>query len=50
MSLVIIKTEQHYSDQWIAYDDATYDGPGSALGVGRSGAFSLCRQSSARGR
>lgn len=31
-----IKTYQHYSDQWTAIDDSTYDGPGSALGVGRT--------------
>jgi len=36
MSLVIIKTDRHYSDQWTAIDEATYDGPGSALGSGHT--------------
>lgn len=31
-----IQTEQPYSDHWLAYDDNTYDGPGSALGHGRT--------------
>lgn len=31
-----IKVEQHYRDAWIAYDDDSYDGPGSALGHGKS--------------
>lgn len=31
-----IKTEQHYSDHWLAYDADSYDGPGSALGAGRT--------------
>jgi hypothetical protein len=31
-----IITHQHYSDQWTAYDDNTYDGPGSAFGSGHT--------------
>lgn len=29
-----IKVEQHYRDHWLAWDNNTYDGPGSALGHG----------------
>lgn len=32
-----IKTEAHYSDEWSAIDDNTYDGfPGSMIGWGRT--------------
>jgi len=33
---MIIKTDQHYTDQWTAMDDSTYAGPGSLLGVGHT--------------
>lgn len=31
-----IVTEQHYSDEWTAVDDDTYDGPGSPIGYGKT--------------
>lgn len=29
-----IRTTRHYSDEWTAIDDDTYDGPGSPIGSG----------------
>lgn len=29
-----IRTTQHYTRQWTAVDDTTYDGPGSPVGYG----------------
>lgn len=36
MSEPNIKTEAHYSDEWSAIDDNSYDGPGSLIGWGRT--------------
>jgi hypothetical protein len=36
-----IKTEQHYSDHWLAFDETTYDGPGSAIGTGHTEAEAI---------
>jgi len=34
MTEINIRTEQHYSNEWTAVDDNTYDGPGSPIGTG----------------
>lgn len=31
-----IKTQESWPARWLAYDDDSYDGPGSALGHGQS--------------
>lgn len=36
-----IRTEQHYTNQWSAIDDDTYDGPGSPIGWGATEAAAV---------
>ena len=36
-----IKTENQATRVWVAYDDDTYDGPGSAIGWGETPAAAI---------